>query len=254
MIAERCGNGRQATAPSPGASTLSIIIPVFNEVRTIERVIRRVITADLPHGVAREVLVVDDGSTDGTTAVLRRLQTEAEIRVYELGRHQGKSEAVRAGLVQATGDIVVLQDADLEYDPIYLIRLLTPILEGRAAIVFGSRFQGRIRRMAPLTWLANRWSTLTVNVLFRTRLTDVNTGYKMLRRELLACLRVTAEDFGYDAEMTAKLLRRDHHIVEVPINYTGRTRQEGKKMTWPSAIHMYLCFIWHRFAHDDQPA
>lgn len=234
----------------PDSSRLSIIIPVFNEVGTIERVIRGVIAADLPHGVTKEVLVVDDGSTDGTTAVLRRLQTETVIHVYELARHQGKSEAVRAGLVRATGDIVVLQDADLEYDPIYLIRLLKPILDGRAAIVFGSRFQGRIRRMAPLIWLANRWSTLTVNVLFRTRLTDVNTGYKMMRRELLAYVRITANDFGYDAEMTAKLLRRNHHIAEVPINYTGRTRQEGKKMNWQSAIQMYFCFIWHRFGHD----
>jgi glycosyltransferase involved in cell wall biosynthesis len=229
---------------------LSVIIPVYNEAQTIEEVVARVMTAHLPGRVAREVLIVDDGSTDGTTAALRRVQALASVKVFRLDNRQGKSEAVRVGLAHATGEIVVVQDADLEYDPAYLHQLLEPILSGQASIVFGSRFQGRIRRMARLVWLANRFSTLTVNLLFGTRLSDVNTGYKMVKRELLAPMRMMADEFGCDAEMTAKLLWKDHQILEVPIDYTGRTRQEGKKMNWWSAIRMYLCFIKYRFMRD----
>lgn len=235
----------------PMLQRLSVIIPVYNEAKTIERVTARVMTVRLPGRLDKEVLIVDDGSTDGTTAIVHRLQAVWPIKVFSLDRHQGKSEAVRLGLVHATGEIVVVQDADLEYDPAHLPLLLGPILAGHTSIVFGSRFQGRIRRMAPLIWLANRWSTLTVNLLFGTRLSDVNTGYKMVKRELLAHMTMTAEDFGCDAEMTTKLLRRGYQITEVPIDYTGRTRQEDKKMNWVAALKMYGCFIKYRFTRDD---
>jgi glycosyltransferase involved in cell wall biosynthesis len=245
--------GGQATTHPPSLPKLSVIIPVYNEAGTIECVVTRVLTTRLPGRVAKEVLIVDDGSTDGTAAIIRRLQAVAPIKAFRLGSRQGKSAAVRLGLAHATGDIVVVQDADLEYDSAHLAHLLGPILAGHASIVFGSRFQGRIRRMAPLIWLANRWSTFTVNLLFGTRLSDVNTGYKMVKRELLAHMTMTADDFGCDAEMTAKWLRKGYPILEIPIDYTGRTRQEGKKMNWMAAIRMYLCFIRYRFARDDQP-
>ena len=232
---------------------LSIVIPVFNEVRTIRDVVERVRAVDLPSGVTKEVLIVDDGSTDGTAALLHLWSSDPSIRVLTLSARHGKSEAVRVGVAVATGDIVVLQDADLEYDPSHLAQLLQPILEGRASVVFGSRFRGRIRRMVPLIWLANRWSSWTVNLLFGAQLTDVNTGYKMMRRDLLHSVQVRSHHFGYEAELTAKLLRRGHHISEVPIQYTARTRREGKKMNWRAALHMYLCFIWYRFAQDGSP-
>ena len=235
----------------PSIPTLSIIIPVYNEAGTIERIVTRVMAASLPERIAREVLVVDDGSTDGTAAIVRRLQAAWPIRAFRFNRRRGKSEAVRLGLRQATGEIVIVQDADLEYDPAHLPHLLGPILAGQASIVFGSRFRGRIRRMAPLIRLANRWSTWTVNLLFRTRLTDVNTGYKMVARRLLAPLTLTAEEFGVDAELTAKLLRQGHRVIEVPIDYTGRTRREGKKMNWLGAMQMYFDFIWYRFQPND---
>lgn len=224
---------------------LSIVIPAYNEVRTLEGVLRRVAAVELP--AARQIIVVDDGSTDGTAALLARLRQALPLDVVSLRPRQGKSEALRQGLARAAGDFLVLQDADLEYDPRHLPQLLAPLLEGRAALVFGSRFLRGPRGMAPLVRWANRWCTATVNLLCGTRLTDVNTGYKMMRREALAGLTSTAGGFGYDAEMTMKWLRQGYAITEVPIDYTARSRRAGKKMNWQGALHMYACYLWYRF-------
>lgn len=226
---------------------LSVVIPAFNEARTIETVIRRVWAMSLPSGLDREVLVVDDGSTDDTAAVLAALSPAVPFRAFHLVARQGKSTAVKVGLAHATGEWVAFQDADLEYDPAHLPRLLAPLLAGEAALVCGSRFRGTLRGMTPLNRLANRSSTWVVNQLYGARLTDVNTGAKVIRRELLAPLQLTAEHFGVDAEIVAKLLRQGHRILEVPIDYTARTRREGKKMNWTGALAMCWCFLRYRW-------
>jgi glycosyltransferase involved in cell wall biosynthesis len=228
---------------------ISVIIPVYNEARTLAQVLERVCSAPLPRSVELEIRVVDDGSTDGASAVLRQFRADPKVHVLTLGRNRGKTGALLAGLAVSEGEYVIFQDADLEYDPIHYEKLLAPVLAGEAPVVLGSRFLGTIENMRPLIRLANRFNTWFVNRLYRSSLTDVNTGFKVLPRDLLKSMRIVSGRFGGDAEIISRLLKMRKRIVEVPIHYVARSKEEGKKMDWFHALHMFWCFIFHRFSY-----
>ncbi|HID88670.1 MAG TPA: glycosyltransferase family 2 protein [Anaerolineae bacterium] len=241
---------------------LSVIIPVYNEAKTIAEIIRRVqavpLRVTIGYGdldgqvveLEREIIVVDDGSTDGTREVLRDLADKPDIIVFH-EKNQGKGAAVRTGLTHATGDIIVIQDADLEYDPRDYPTLLQPILEGRSQVVYGSRFRGGpTKTMFFWHMVGNRILTLITNILFDTILTDMETGYKMFTREVARRLRLTEKGWGFDPEITAQILRKGYRIYEVPISYTGREFSEGKKITWKDAFTVLKTLIRCRFQRN----
>lgn len=209
---------------------LSVIVPAFNEESTIETVAHRL--RRLP--LRLEVIAVNDASTDGTGAVLDRLRGEGLLdRVIHHPRNRGKGASLRSGFAAATGDVVVVQDADLEYDPTDLVALLEPIRQGRADAVYGSRFQGGPHRVL-LFWhsVGNRALTLLSNMFTNLNLTDMETCYKLVRRKLLQRLPLTSDRFGFEVEITARLSQAGARIWELPISYSGRTYAEGKKITW----------------------
>lgn len=209
---------------------LSIVVPVYNERDNVERVIERLRTVELPPGVEREIIVVDDGSTDGTSDVLRGFHDEPGLIVHHSMVNLGKGVAARIGFKYASGDVIVIQDADLEYDPAELSRLLEPILAGRTDVVYGSRFLGRCDRMATAHVIGNRLLNITNNLLFGASLTDCYTCYKMFRRHVLDGVRLRARGFELEAELTAKIQKQGFAILELPINFVGRTYLEGKKI------------------------
>ncbi len=223
--------------------TLSVVVPVYNERPTLAEVIRRMRAVQLP--VELEVVAVDDGSSDGSGQVLQALQ-DSTVRVLSHGRNQGKGAAVRTGLAAARGDLVLIQDADLEYDPEDWLRLLDPILKGKARVVYGSRFTGERKNMFPMHWLGNRLLTLTTNVLYQTTLSDMETCYKLFDREVLQGLRIESNRFDFEPEITAKVLRRGERIYEVPISYAGREFAEGKKITWRDGFAAMSALIRYR--------
>jgi glycosyltransferase involved in cell wall biosynthesis len=207
---------------------LSVIIPVFNEARTVAQIHERVLAT----GLADEVLLVDDGSTDGTREILEKLQaSSAQTRVLLQPRNQGKGAALRQGLEAATGDVILIQDADLEYDPANYPALLKPILSGRADVVYGSRFLGESRRIL-FFWhyLGNHFLTLFSNVFTNLNMTDMETCYKVFTRKAFEGIRIRENRFGFEPEITAKLARKRLRIYEVPVSYDGRTYEEGKKI------------------------
>lgn len=217
--------------------TLSIIIPAYNEKATIENVIRSV--SAVPLGLKREIVVVDDFSTDGTRELLSRLSAPAatSLRVLLHDRNRGKGAAIRTGLEQVTGDIVLVQDADLEYDPRDYPKLLAPILEGRADVVFGNRFHGGPHRVLYFWhFQANRFLTFLANLLTNLNLSDMEVGYKVFRTDIARRLKLTADRFGFEPEVTIKVAELGCRIYEVPISYHGRTYQEGKKITWRDGL------------------
>jgi glycosyltransferase involved in cell wall biosynthesis len=223
--------------PTGAADTLvSIVIPSFNEERTIEEVIRRVL--EVPFRT--EIVVVDDGSTDATAALLRRLEGEVEqLRTLANTVNRGKGAAVRAGIAATTGDVVVIQDADLEYDPADLPKLLAPLLMGVADVVYGTRLRGGEPQRAHLFWhyAGNRLLSLLTNVLFNTTISDMEVGYKAFRGDLIRGIRLVSDDFRFEPEVTAKVLKIPGiRLYEVPISYYGRSFAEGKKITWRDGI------------------
>ncbi len=213
----------------PDYRRLSVVIPVFNERNTVGEAIRRVREAPLP--IDREIIVIDDGSDDGTRDILNRLR-DSTVRVISYPNNRGKGAAVRRGIEEAKGDVIVVHDADLEYDPRDFGKLLRPLLEGQARVVYGSRFTGERRNMFFWHWVGNRFLSLVTNVLYNTTLSDMETCYKMFDAELLRSLRLTADRFEFEPEVTAKVLRLGERIWEVPITYAGRELHEGKKITW----------------------
>jgi glycosyltransferase involved in cell wall biosynthesis len=234
------------TTPPPKLNKLSVVVPVFNERNTLVEIVRRMRAVTLPEGVEREIIVVDDGSDDGTRDVLRQIG-DSTVRVIAHEHNRGKGAAVRTGFEVATGEFVLVQDADLEYDPEDWPRLLNPIIRGRARVVYGSRFTGERRNMLFLHWIGNRFLSLTTNVLYNTTLSDMETCYKLIDRQLLEELELTADRFDIEPEITAKILKRGVRIYEVPISYAGREFEEGKKITWRDGFAALWTLVKYRF-------
>jgi glycosyltransferase involved in cell wall biosynthesis len=226
--------------------TLSIILPFYNESQHLEAVVGRVLDAPVPADTIKEVILVDDGSTDASRRVLAALPSDSRVRIYSLAVNQGKGAAIRHGLRHATGDVILIQDADLEYDPASYVDLLRPIVEEGADVVYGSRFLGSIRGMRWPNLVANKVLAATVNLLYGAGITDEATGYKVFRREVLTGLTLTCRRFEFCPEVTAKLLRRGYRIREVPIHYNGRTVGEGKKVGWTDGVVALWTLVRHR--------
>lgn len=224
--------------------SLSVIVPVFNEVRTIEEIIARVQKT----GLVNEIVVVDDGSTDGTREILKKLDHQKLIRLILHEKNQGKGAAIRSGLQITKGDLILIQDADLEYDPRDYSSLLQPIQEGLADVVYGSRFLGAARRPI-LFWnmLANKILTLATNILYNNILTDMETGYKLFKREVVEGMKLHARRFEFEPEFTAKILKKRVKIYEVPIRFTPRFYDEGKKIKMKDAFEAMWALIKYRF-------
>jgi glycosyltransferase involved in cell wall biosynthesis len=223
---------------------LSVIIPVYNEVESIREIVRRVQKVRL----ANEIVIVDDGSTDGTRDLLAELDGRRSVRVIFHEQNQGKGSAVRTGISNASGDVLLIQDADLEYDPQDYPSLLKPITEGVADVVYGSRFLGGPRRVT-MFWhmIANQLLTLTTNLLYDTILSDMETGYKVFRREVLNGITMRAKRFNFEPEFTAKMLKRHVRIFEVPITFNPRDYSEGKKIKLKDAFEAVWTLIKYRF-------
>jgi glycosyltransferase involved in cell wall biosynthesis len=227
---------------------LSIIIPVYNEEQTISEVIERVWMVDLGD-LDREVIIVNDGSSDGTRTAIdtSRWINDPRVKTYNSPINLGKGAAVRMGLAFATGDILMVQDADLELDPNEYVRLVAPILDGRTDIVYGSRFLAPTARVALGRRAANRFLTTLTNLLFGGRLTDMETAYKVFRRPALEGVRLRCVGFDFEPEVTAKMLKAGRRIVEVPIGYRPRNQHEGKKIRWTDGIDAIYALLKCRF-------
>lgn len=225
---------------------LSIIIPVYNEEKTVVLVLDKVLSVTLPQGMEREIVVINDGSFDQTDKILNSCSGRQEVKVLKQ-EHQGKTAALALGIARASGDIILIQDADLEYDPVQYPALLNPILAGETDVVYGSRFLGDIKDMHWINFWANRISNLTLRLLYRVNLTDINTCYKVFKRQLIQGIHICSRNFAFETEVTAKLLRKGVRIKEVPVQYTARSRSQGKKIRWGTAFEMYWQIIKYRF-------
>lgn len=223
-------------------NTVSIVIPCYNEVATLEDVIDAVLKAPLR---SKEVILVDDGSTDGTRELIRNKLEERVARVIYHDVNRGKGAALRSGFAVASGDIVLVQDADLEYDPRDYDNLLAPIAEGKADVVYGSRFVGSDAHRVFFFWhyVVNRGLTLLSNILTNLNLTDMEIGYKVFRREVLQKIAIEEDRFGFEPEITAKLARLQCRIYEVGVSYSGRTYAEGKKIGWRDGVRAVWCVL-----------
>jgi glycosyltransferase involved in cell wall biosynthesis len=223
-------------------NTLSIVIPCYNELATIEKAIDAVLKSPVD---SKEIIVVDDGSTDGTSELIRNKLEHRVARVIFHDKNQGKGAALRSGFAVATGDIVLVQDADLEYDPRDYENLLTPITAGKADVVYGSRFAGGEAHRVFFFWhyIVNRGLTLLSNVLTNLNLTDMEIGYKAFRREVLQEITIEENRFGFEPEITAKVARLHCRVYEVGVSYSGRTYAEGKKIGWRDGVYAVWCIL-----------
>jgi glycosyltransferase involved in cell wall biosynthesis len=228
----------------PDAITLSVIIPVYNEERTISAILEQVRAVP----IAKEIVIVDDMSTDGTRDILACEVLNDDTRVFLHGKNLGKGGAVRTGLEHASGDIMIIQDGDLEYDPRDYAALLRPIIEGRALAVYGSRFLGEHKAMYFWHSVGNKFLTLVTNILFDTTLSDMETCYKVFTREVAGSLDIKQMRWGIDPEITAKILRQGIRIYEVPISYNGREFWEGKKISWKDGFVILWVLFRYRVA------
>ena len=223
---------------------LSVIIPVYNEKKNIEEILQRVHATKL----AQEIVIVDDGSQDGTRDILKELDGKQNVRVILQEKNQGKGAAVVVGMQAAKGDVLLIQDADLEYDPRDYPALLQPIEEGLADVVYGSRFLGAAHRVA-MFWhqVANKLLTFLTNILYDSILTDMETGYKVFRREVIENMTIRSKRFNFEPEFTAKILRRKYRIFEVPITFNPRDYSDGKKIKLHDAFEAVWALLWYRF-------
>jgi len=223
---------------------VTVLLPAYNEINTIKEILRRVQV----EGIAEEILVVDDGSTDGTRKILQDLDGKDQIKVIMHEFNQGKGSAIRTGIEHAQGDVIIIQDADLEYDPRDYGALLQPIQEGLAEVVYGSRFLGGPRRPA-MFWhmVANKLLTLMTNILYNTILTDMETGYKVFRRHVVSEMNLRSKRFEFEPEFTAKILKRNVRIFEVPITFNPRDYEEGKKIGLKDAFQAVWALLKYRF-------
>jgi len=223
--------------------TVSVVMPAFDERQTIDEIVRRVLAVPLK----LELVVVDDGSTDGTRERLQQMQQEMGFTLLLQPQNAGKGAALRAGFAQITGDIVIIQDADLEYSPEEYPDLIELISSGRADVVYGSRFLGRHRVFLFVHYLGNRALTLLTNLLYNTMLTDMETCFKAMRVEVLRSMTLKSNGFGIEPELTAKIFKRGYRVYEIPITYDGRGYEDGKKITWQDGIVAVWTLIKYRF-------
>jgi len=228
-------------------NTLSIVIPVYNECVLAPQLLDRVEKVPLPGGMEREIILVDDCSTDGTREWLSGLAAERpDLRVVLHERNQGKGAALRTGFKVATGDVVIVQDADLEYDPREYPQLLEPFLDGRADVVFGTRFLGHTHRVLYYWHSVGNWLLTTLsNMLSNVNLSDMECCYKLFRREVLERIDLKEDRFGFEPEVTAKVARLGCRIYEVPVSYSGRTYAEGKKINWRDGFSALRCILYY---------
>ena len=236
---------------------LSIVMPVYNEAATLAEIIRQVQMADVGE-IEKELVIVDDFSTDGSREMLQELAGQVRvapegkafdqpIKVFFHEFNQGKGAALRTGFAQTSGDYVIIQDADLEYDPQEYNKLLAPILKGKAEVVYGSRFTGERRNMLFWHWAGNRLLTLVANALYNTTLSDMETCYKLFPGSLIRSINIRTNRFNFEPEITAKVLKKRIRIYEVPISYFGREFEEGKKITWRDGFAALAALIKYRF-------
>lgn len=209
---------------------ISIIIPVFNEEKTVAEIILQV---QAVKGLKKEIIVVDDCSSDDTMKVIKDIK---DITIIKHQKNQGKGSAIRTGIAKASGDFVMVQDADLEYDPQDILSMIKPIVQGKAEVVYGSRFTGPRRNMFFWHWMGNQFLTLVTNILYNTTLSDMETCYKLAPLKLIKSLGLRAKRFEFEPEVTAKILKKNIRIWEVPISYAGREYSQGKKITWRDGI------------------
>ena len=231
---------------------LSIVIPVYNEKETLETVLRRVLDIDV--GLQKQIILVDDFSTDGTRDLydaIREKHSGIELVIEMHDRNQGKGAALRTGFAVATGDIILIQDADLEYNPRDYPNLLKPILEGVADVVYGSRFIGGEAHRVHYFWhmIGNRVLTLLSNMMTNLNLTDMETCYKVFRADIIRDIKIKCNRFGFEPEITAKVARKKCRVFEVGISYAGRSYEEGKKITWWDGVKAICAIIWFRFSN-----
>lgn len=233
-----------AASPELRAQLVSVIIPVFNEKQHVEEVLRRILVVDF----TKELVVVDDGSTDGTRDLLRGWEDHPHVRIIYAPRNQGKGAAIRLGLQHISGEIVVVHDADLEYDSREILPMLELIAQGRADVVYGSRFLGSVRGMKFANWVANRLLALSANILFRANITDEATAYKAFRVGILRTIKLNCTRFEFCPEVTAKVRKKGYRIVEIPIHYEGRTALQGKKIKLRDGFEAFWTLLRYRFS------
>ena len=222
---------------------LSVIVPVYNEKETIKEIIKRVDQVNIP----KEIIIVDDGSTDGTTKIIKSLKTKkSQLKIIIQPMNMGKGAAIRTGIKRVTGEYILIQDADLEYDPQDYLKLIKPIKAKKAQVVYGSRFTGERRNMFFWHWVANNLLTLITNILYNSTLSDMETCYKIFPTKLIQSLKLKCTGFEFEPEVTAKILKQGIRIYEVPISYAGREYSEGKKITWTDGLTALGTLFWFR--------